>query len=232
MNSNFTDRLRNVLVLAREEARRLQHDYVGTEHILLGLMREGEGVATTVLSALGLEMGAVQNMVYESVRRGKSVAPAGELPLSSRSKKVLDLASMEASAQNHSYVSTEHLLPALLREEKGIAAEVLGQLGITLEDVRAETRRLVESGLAPRPDEEDESFQQGWPTIDELKRSVANTGLSLTRLSIVADVDIVPAAVLAEFIGALDGLHRAWGGAGLIWESGHVGVGPSAGVVR
>jgi ATP-dependent Clp protease ATP-binding subunit ClpC len=145
MNYNFTDRVRKVLAMAREEAIRLQHDYVGTEHILLGLIREGEGVAAAVLNNLNVDLETVQEKVEESVRRGKATIALGELPYTSRAKKVLEFAMAEARELNHSYVGTEHLLLGLLREEKGIAAEVLGQLGVTLEDARRETLKLLGS---------------------------------------------------------------------------------------
>ncbi|HEU0012050.1 MAG TPA: ATP-dependent Clp protease ATP-binding subunit [Longimicrobium sp.] len=145
MNYNFTDRVRKVLAMAREEAIRLQHDYVGTEHILLGLIREGEGVAAAVLNNLSVDLEQVQEKVEESVRRGKATIALGELPYTSRAKKVLEFAMAEARELNHSYVGTEHLLLGLLREEKGIAAEVLGQLGVTLEDARRETLKLLGS---------------------------------------------------------------------------------------
>ncbi len=145
MNYNFTDRVRKVLAMAREEAIRLQHDYVGTEHILLGLIREGEGVAAAVLQNLSVDLEQIQERVEESVRRGKATIALGELPYTSRAKKVLEFAMAEARELNHSYVGTEHLLLGLLREEKGIAAEVLGQLGITLEDARRETLKLLGS---------------------------------------------------------------------------------------
>ncbi|MDQ3556004.1 MAG: ATP-dependent Clp protease ATP-binding subunit [Gemmatimonadota bacterium] len=145
MNYNFTDRVRKVLAMAREEAIRLQHDYVGTEHILLGLIREGEGVAAAVLTNLAVDLEQVQERVEESVRRGKATIALGELPYTSRAKKVLEFAMAEARELNHSYVGTEHLLLGLLREEKGIAAEVLAQLGVTLEDARRETLKLLGS---------------------------------------------------------------------------------------
>jgi ATP-dependent Clp protease ATP-binding subunit ClpC len=145
MNYNFTDRVRKVLAMAREEAIRLQHDYVGTEHILLGLIREGEGVAAAVLNNLNVDLETVQEKVEESVRRGKATIALGELPYTSRAKKVLEFAMAEARELNHSYVGTEHLLLGLLREEKGIAAEVLGQLGVTLDEARRETLKLLGS---------------------------------------------------------------------------------------
>ena len=149
---NFTDRVRKVLQMAREEAARLHHEYVGTEHILLGLIREGEGVAAAVLTNLGVDLEDIQLKIEETVKKGKAAAATGpELPYTSRAKKVLELAMMEARELNHSYVGTEHLLLGLLREEKGIAAQVLTDAGVTLEQARAETLRLLGSESGPPP---------------------------------------------------------------------------------
>ena len=145
---NFTDRVRKVLQMAREEAARLHHEYVGTEHILLGLIREGEGVAAAVLTNLNVDLDDIQQKIEETVKKGKAAAqPGPDLPYTSRAKKVLELAMTEARELNHSYVGTEHLLLGLLREEKGIAAQVLSDAGVTLEQSRAETLRLLGSDL-------------------------------------------------------------------------------------
>jgi ATP-dependent Clp protease ATP-binding subunit ClpC len=149
MNYNFTDRVRKVLAMAREEAIRLQHDYVGTEHILLGLIREGEGVAAAVLTNLSADLDQIHERVEESVRKGKATIALGELPYTSRAKKVLEFAMAEAREFSHSYVGTEHLLLGLLREEKGIAAQVLNSLGVSLEDARAETLKVLGSDVNP-----------------------------------------------------------------------------------
>jgi ATP-dependent Clp protease ATP-binding subunit ClpC len=149
MNYNFTDRVRKVLAMAREEAIRLQHDYVGTEHILLGLIREGEGVAAAVLMNLNVDLEQIHERIEDSVRKGKATIALGELPYTSRAKKVLEYAMAEARELNHSYVGTEHLLLGLLREEKGIAAQVLNALGVSLEDARAETLKLLGSDVSP-----------------------------------------------------------------------------------
>ncbi|MBV6520999.1 MAG: Negative regulator of genetic competence ClpC/MecB [Gemmatimonadaceae bacterium] len=158
---NFTERVRKVLQMAREEAQRLHHEYVGTEHILLGLIREGEGVAATVLQNLSVDLEEVQQKIEETVKKGKAAQAAGpDLPYTSRAKKVLELAMSEARELNHSYVGTEHLLLGLLREEKGIAAQVLTDAGVNLDAARAETLRLLgtempqQGGTAP-------SAQQG-----------------------------------------------------------------------
>src|SRR6478735_10938108 len=147
---NFTDRVRKVLQMAREEAARLHHEYVGTEHILLGLIREGEGVAAAVLQNLNVDLDEISQRIEETVKKGKAAAATGpDLPYTSRAKKVLELAMAEARELNHSYVGTEHLLLGLLREEKGIAAQVLTDAGVSLEASRAETLRLLGSEMPP-----------------------------------------------------------------------------------
>ena len=149
---NFTDRVRKVLQMAREEAARLHHEYVGTEHILLGLIREGEGVAAAVLTNLNVDLEEISQKIEETVKKGKATAAAGpDLPYTSRAKKVLELAMSEARELNHSYVGTEHLLLGLLREEKGIAAQVLTDQGVNLEQARAETLRLLGSEMPAAP---------------------------------------------------------------------------------
>jgi ATP-dependent Clp protease ATP-binding subunit ClpC len=141
---NFTERVRKVLAMAREEAARLHHEYVGTEHILLGLIREGEGVAAQVLQNLSVELDDIQQKIEDTVKKGKAGQSAGpDLPYTSRAKKVLELAMAEARELNHSYVGTEHLLLGLLREEKGIAAQVLTDAGVNLDAARTETLRIL-----------------------------------------------------------------------------------------
>src|SRR5512144_2985639 len=141
---NFTERVRKVLAMAREEAERLRHEYVGTEHILLGLIREGEGVAAAVLQNLSVDLDEIQQKIEDTVKKGKAAAATGpDLPYTSRAKKVLELAMSEARELSHSYVGTEHLLLGLLREEKGIAAQVLTDAGVNLDAARAETLRLL-----------------------------------------------------------------------------------------
>src|SRR3954465_6943698 len=141
---NFTERVRKVLAMAREEAARLHHEYVGTEHILLGLLPEGEGVAAPRLQNLSVDLDEIQQKIEETVKKGKAAAATGpDLPYTSRAKKVLELAMGEARDLSHGYVGTEHLLLGLLREEKGIAAQVLTDAGINLDAARAETLRLL-----------------------------------------------------------------------------------------
>lgn len=134
----FTKRARHVLMLAQEEAQRLQHSSIGTEHLLLGLLREGEGVAAQALTNLGIEVDQVRHAVEAIVGRGERVI-RGEMALSPRTKKVFELAVDEARRLNHRFIGTEHLLLGLMREGEGVAAEVLKSFGLQLEQVRTET---------------------------------------------------------------------------------------------
>lgn len=176
---NFTDRVRKVLQMAREEAARLHHEYVGTEHILLGLIREGEGVAAAVLTNLNVDLDEIQQKIEETVKKGKAPAPEGpDLPYTSRAKKVLELAMSEARELNHSYVGTEHLLLGLLREEKGIAAQVLADAGVNLEQARAETLRLLGSDVpsgtkgGPAPASSRSEKKSKTPALDHFCRDL------------------------------------------------------------
>ncbi len=138
----FTERARRVLTLAQEEAQRFNHNYIGTEHLLLGLVREGDGVAAKVLSNLGVELNKVRSAVEFIIGRGDR-ASSGEIGLTPRAKKVIELAVDEARRLGHSYIGTEHLLLGLVREGEGIAAGVLESLGVNLERVRGETTRIL-----------------------------------------------------------------------------------------
>lgn len=138
----FTERARKVLSLAQEEAQRFQHNYIGTEHLLLGLVREGEGVAAKVLNSLGVELSRVRDSVEFIIGRGDRIV-LGEIGLTPRAKKVIELAVDEARRLNHHYIGTEHLLLGLVREGNGIAAGVLESLGVNLEKVRTHTIRVL-----------------------------------------------------------------------------------------
>ena len=141
---NFTDRVRRVLQLAREEAARLHNEYVGTEHILLGLIREGEGVGAAVLINLNVDLEEISRRIEETVKKGAAAGSAGpDLPYTSRAKKILEFSMSEARELNHRYVGTEHLLLGVLREEKGIGAQVLTDAGVTLETARSEVLRVL-----------------------------------------------------------------------------------------
>ena len=138
----FSERARRVLSLAQDEAQRFNHNYIGTEHILLGLVRETEGVAARVLSSLSVDLSKVRSAVEFIIGRGEKPAQ-GEIGLTPRAKKVVELAVDEARRMNHTYIGTEHLLIGLLREGEGVAAGVLESLGVTLDKVRAETHRIL-----------------------------------------------------------------------------------------
>ena len=138
----FTERARKVLTLAQEEAQRFNHNYIGTEHLLLGLVREGDGVAARVLSNMGVQLPKVRSAVEFIIGRGDQ-APTGDMGLTPRAKKVIELAVDEARRLNHHYIGTEHLLLGLVREGEGIAAGVLESLGVNLEKVRAQVMQVV-----------------------------------------------------------------------------------------
>ena len=150
MFERFTDRARRVVVLAQEEARRLDHDYIGTEHILLGLIREGEGVAATALESMGISLDAVRQHVEEIIGRGQQ-APSGHIPFTPRAKKVLELSLREALQLGQSYIGTEHILLGLVREGNGVAAQVLVRLGADLNRVRQQVIQLVHALPAEDP---------------------------------------------------------------------------------
>ena len=142
MFERFTDRARRVVVLAQEEARLLNHNYIGTEHILLGLIHEGEGVAAKALESLGISLEAVRNQVEEIIGQGGS-SPSGHIPFTPRAKKVLELSLREALQLGHNYIGTEHILLGLIREGEGVAAQVLVKLGADLSRVRQQVIQLL-----------------------------------------------------------------------------------------
>ena len=143
MHDRFTDRVRRVIYYARDEANRLQHDYIGTEHLLLGIVREGEGIAAKVLGKLDLDFEQIQQAVESMVKSSGSSLIVGEIPFTPRAKRVLELAIDEARQLGHNYVGTEHLLLGLIREGEGVAAQVLSELGVDRKRVREEVLRLL-----------------------------------------------------------------------------------------
>ncbi len=151
MFERFTDRARRVVVLAQEEARRLNHDYIGTEHVLLGLIHEGEGVAAKALESLDVSLEAVRSEVEAIIGRGPDI-PTGHIPFTPRAKKVLELSLREALQLGHNYIGTEHIVLGLIREGEGVGAQVLTKLGATLGKVREEVIGLL-SGPEPIPEE-------------------------------------------------------------------------------
>ncbi len=149
MFERFTDRARRVVVLAQEEARLLNHNYIGTEHILLGLIHEGEGVAAKALESLGISLEAVRHQVEEIIGQGGS-SPSGHIPFTPRAKKVLELSLREALQLGHNYIGTEHILLGLIREGEGVAAQVLVKLGADLSRVRQQVIQLLSGYSGPQ----------------------------------------------------------------------------------
>jgi len=146
----FTEKARHVLTLAQEEAQRFNHNYIGTEHILLGLVRESDSMAGKVLGSLGADLGQVRNAVEYIIGLGDQ-SPEGEVGLTPRGKKVIELAVDEARRLGHHYIGTEHLLLGLIREGEGIAAGILESLGVNLEKVRDEVIKVLEGGGDAEP---------------------------------------------------------------------------------
>jgi len=183
----FSERARRVLSLAQEEAQRFNHNYIGTEHILLGLVRETEGVAARVLSNLNVELVKVRSAVEFIIGRGERPTP-GEIGLTPRAKKVIELAVDEARRLNHHYIGTEHLLIGLMREGEGVAAGVLESLGVSLEKVREETNTIIadqSSGQAASSGGAQTAARTSrTPTLDEL-------GVDLTKRASEGDLDPV-----------------------------------------
>ena len=168
----FSERARRVLSLAQEEAQRFNHNYIGTEHILLGLVRETEGVAARVLSGLGVDLSKVRSAVEFIIGRGEKPAQ-GEIGLTPRAKKVVELAVDEARRMNHTYIGTEHLLIGLLREGEGVAAGVLESLGVTLEKVRTETHRILSNSSTGSGSQSSRTGTRT-PTLDQLGIDLTN----------------------------------------------------------
>jgi ATP-dependent Clp protease ATP-binding subunit ClpC len=149
---NFTERARRVLARSRDEAHRLHHEYVGTEHLLLALLGDENGVVSAVLANLGADANRMRRMIEDTVKPGNAPEPARpELPYTSRAKRVLELMAEEARTLNHHYAGTEHLLLALVAEQKGVAAQVLIDNGVTLERAREATRQLLGAQRPPQP---------------------------------------------------------------------------------
>jgi len=178
----FTERARRVLTLAQEEAQRFNHNYIGTEHLLLGLVREGDGVAAKVLANLGIELNKVRSAVEFIIGRGER-STMSEIGLTPRAKKVIELAVDEARRLNHHYIGTEHLLLGLVREGEGIAAGVLESLGVNLERVRAETTRILSQSM-PQGAQPAGRATTRTPTVDQL-------GMDLTAASRAGKLDPV-----------------------------------------
>ncbi|MFP6700968.1 MAG: Clp protease N-terminal domain-containing protein, partial [Planctomycetaceae bacterium] len=177
MYERFTDRARKVMQLANQEAQRFNHEYIGTEHVLLGLVKEGSGVAANVLKNLDVDLRKIRLEVEKIVQSGPDMVTMGKLPQTPRAKKVIEYALEEAKNLNHNYVGTEHLLLGLLREQEGVAAQVLMNLGLKLEDVREEVLNLLGHGLegaeaTERTSGSSKSSKSKTPALDSFGRDL------------------------------------------------------------
>jgi ATP-dependent Clp protease ATP-binding subunit ClpC len=205
MFERLTDRARKVMALANQEAQRFNHEYIGTEHILLGLVKEGSGVGPNVLKNLDIDLRKVRLEVEKLVKSGPEMVTMGKLPQTPRAKKVLEYAIEEARNLNHNYVGTEHLLLGLLREQDGVAAQVLMNLGVKLEEVREEVLNLLGAGVeaeeSEETDEDQEQSQASSPRRGKSKTPALDSfGRDLTELAKNDELDPV--------IGRADEIER------------------------
>src|SRR5438876_11351613 len=171
MFERFTDRARRVVVLAQEEARMLNHNYIGTEHLLLGLIHEGEGVAAKALESMNISLEAVRSQVEDIIGQGQA-APTGHIPFTPRAKKVLELSLREALQLGHNYIGTEHILLGLIREGEGVAAQVLQKLGADLNRVRQQVIQLLQGYAGKGEGQPGEQAPQGSMVLDQFGRNL------------------------------------------------------------
>ncbi|HET6442111.1 MAG TPA: ATP-dependent Clp protease ATP-binding subunit [Phycisphaerae bacterium] len=172
MFERFTDRARKVMALANQEAQRFNHEYVGTEHVLLGLVKEGQGVAANVLHSLGIDLKKIRLEVEKIVKSGPDMVTMGKLPQTPRAKKVIEFAIEEARNLGHNYVGTEHLLLGLLREHDGVAAQVLMNLGLKLDDVRSEILNILGAAVEGETETEAQRGKSKTPALDSFGRDL------------------------------------------------------------
>jgi ATP-dependent Clp protease ATP-binding subunit ClpC len=193
MFDRFTDRAKKVMNLARQEAQRFNHEYLGTEHILLGLVQEGSGVAANVLKNMGIDLSKIRTEVEKIVKTGPSMVTMGQLPFTPRAKKVLELSMEEAGNLGHNYIGTEHLLLGLIKENEGIAAQVLINLGVKLEDVREEVLDFLGADTADEEEEEATITESNPTTANSKSKTPAldSFGRDLTELAREGKLDAV-----------------------------------------
>src|SRR5438093_9708016 len=194
MFERFTDRARKVMALANQEAQRFNHEYIGTEHILLGLVKEGSGVAANVLKNLDIDLRKIRLEVEKIVQSGPDMVTMGKLPQTPRAKKVIEYSIEEARNLNHNYVGTEHLLLGLLREQEGVAAQVLLNLGLRLEEVRDEVLNLVGQDMEheeSRGDADDKGSEKQSGKSKSKTPALDSFGRDLTELAKQGKLDPV-----------------------------------------
>ena len=209
MFERFTDRARRAVALAQEEAKRLDHNYIGTEHLLLGLIHEGDGVAAKALESLGISLDAVRQQVEEIIGQGQQ-APSGHIPFTPRAKKVLELSLRESQQLGHNYIGTEHILLGLIREGDGVAAQVLVKLGADLNRVRQQVIQLLhgyqgqEPRLARRPPEEGAPVAEVQARLDVVEGRLAAVEQRVGTGPDTSDLDEQIAQVCREKESAVD----------------------------
>ena len=193
MFDRFTDRAKKVMNLARQEAQRFNHEYLGTEHVLLGLVQEGSGVAANVLKQMSVDLTKIRTEVENIVKTGPSMVTMGQLPFTPRAKKVLELSLEEASNLGHNYIGTEHLLLGLIKENEGIAAQVLMNLGVKLEEVREEVLDFLGADAVDEDDEDGTLTEDAQPHGASKSKTPAldSFGRDLTELARGGTLDAV-----------------------------------------
>jgi ATP-dependent Clp protease ATP-binding subunit ClpC len=212
MFERFTERARRVVVLAQEEARMLDHNYIGTEHILLGLIHEGDGVAARVIGSMGLTLEAARDQVEQMIGRG-GAAPSGHIPFTPRAKKVLELSLREALELNKSYIGTEHILLGLIREGHGVGAQILERLGGPLPTVRETSIELADSE-PPEPDQNEPMATAARPFGLPLGGSFEpnlRRGERDARMRLMAEITVEFREAIASMRRRLDAIERHLG---------------------
>lgn len=218
MFERFTDRARKVLALANQEAQRFNHEFIGTEHILLGLVKEGSGVGANVLKNLDVDLRRVRLKVEERVRAGADTVPSGKLPQTERSKKVIEYAIEEARNLNHTYVGTEHLLLGLLRNVDNTGARVLMALDVKLEEAREEVLNLLGAGVEPVESEPPDPIPEERRRIVQARMASIDTSAPAgkePRYLIFHDEKVMDEAQFQEFITRLYSLVSEYGKGGV-----------------
>jgi ATP-dependent Clp protease ATP-binding subunit ClpA len=220
MFERFTDRARRVLVMAQEEARVLGHGFIGTEHLLLGLVAEGEGVGAKALAAVGVDLADVRARVLAVVPSGGTVD--GPAPFTPRSKKVLEMSLREALQLGHNYIGTEHLLLGLLREREGVGAQVLVGAGVRLEDVQAKVIELLSGFSRPRPRSGTGEVTPAGSVVPERAKAEAGSeplGSHHYLLAVLGDSSSLGARLLQSFGVTEEALHDRLGSMGVVGTS-------------
>lgn len=192
MEGNFSNRVQDVIRLSREEALRLGHDYIGTEHLLLGIIREGEGIAVKILRNVGIDLFKLKKSIEDTIRTSSGTLTIGNIPLTKQAEKVLKITYLEAKLYKSEVIGTEHLLLALLRDDDNIAAQILSQFSVSYEDVRKELDNIINGKNSSSKPEKMRSSSSKSQQADKQKTPVLdNFGRDLTKLANEGKLDPV-----------------------------------------